>query len=167
MIEVQQFEVEPQAIAADHDVFGMQVAVVFLHLVDALDAEGERVQQMQSLERCQAPAGLALEETGEQLALDKLGDQQRDRHAAVGDGLPGVVLDGDRAVAQLVEFACVEIRGGVPGVALWIKQLDCPFDIRDQVDLALPAAADRFYYLILARQNAPRLYVETVDRATG
>ena len=164
---VQQLDLEADAPPVDDDVLVVQVAVVLAHVVDGLDAGGQPVQQVQPLEPAHAPAGLALEELGQQLALHVVGDQHGDGEALVLDRLLGVVLDQDRALPQLVQLLGVEAHGAVGLVALGEEELGRPFDagraLLHQVDLALPAAAQAAVHHVLAGQLGAGLEVEGMD----
>ena len=151
---INQLQVEAQAVALDDDVVGMQVAVVLAQMVDAADARGQRIEQVQRLERAEAPARLPVEELAEQLAFDVFGHQEGDGAAAEGDGLLGLILDDDRTGAQLVEFLGVPDQHAVVGIALGEEKLGGALDaggaLANLVDFAFPAAAQAGDDLVLA-----------------
>ncbi len=115
----------------------------------------------------QALAGLAGEEIGEQLALDEIGDQQGNRYPLAGDRFAGMVLDGNGAMAQLVQLARIQTRHPVTWISLWIKQLDGALDrgvpFAHQENLPFPAPAELLDDLVFARQQAPGPDIELLD----
>jgi hypothetical protein len=69
--EVEQLDVEGDALPSDHDVVVVDVAVIFASGVDGGDAAGERVENMQRLEGGEAAVGLLGEEFAQFFAFDQ------------------------------------------------------------------------------------------------
>ena len=91
--------------------------------VDLGHALGQRIEQVQALEGPHAAARLPREEFAENVALHVLGYEHRDGRAPEGDGLLGVILDGKRAVPELVQSSRIEARGLAPGVPVGKQEL--------------------------------------------
>ena len=79
----------------------------------------------------------------------------------------GVILDQNRATAQLVEFLCIGGRRAAFGIAMGEKQFGGALDTRgffpDQVNLSLPTRAKQTEDFILTRQGTSRGKVESID----
>jgi hypothetical protein len=145
--EVEEPEVEADSAAADQDVPRVEVAVVVTGGVDALDADGERVEQVQPFERAEAVAGLPARDVDQRLALDEVADQAGGPGVADPDLLGVVVLDEDGAVAQPLELPGVIARRAVARIAPRVEELRRARDpgalLGDAVDLALPAGTQQ------------------------
>src|SRR3569623_71243 len=126
---------------------------------------------MHGLKWIEVPAGLALEKIAEQLTLHELGNQKRDRHAAVDDFILRVILDDDRAMPQLVQFFGVKHRRLVALVAVWEKELggtlDAGAEFAHQVDLAFPTRAEMSDDLVMIAQHFAGRKIKGVDAQTG
>ena len=167
MEEVEDLEVESEPVALHDDVPRMEIAVVLAQVMDALDSLDQRVQEVEPLERVEPSAGLPLEKVGEELSLDVLRDQHRNRSAPDEDRLFGVIVDDDRAVAELVELPGVELRRLVAQVAMGEEELrralDAGAPLSNPVDLALPAAPEPGDDLVLASEGTPGNEIERFD----
>ena len=60
--EIEELDIKPDSLAADHDVVVVDVAVIFAAGVDRGDALGKHVQHVQRFERAEAMAGLLPQE---------------------------------------------------------------------------------------------------------
>src|SRR3569832_423225 len=140
MKQVEKLELEAETVALHDDVIGMQNAVIFPQLVYRLVDTRQGLLEVHGLIGVEALAGLAGEEMAEQLALDELGDQEGDGHAAVIDLVLRVVLDHDRALPQLVQLFRVKQRGLVALVAVRKEKLGGKLDARGilayEIDIA-------------------------------
>lgn len=71
IVHVDEFYSERESLTLDDDVVIVEVAVIFACAVYLLDARGEGMQQVESLEWCEALTRLARHEIAEQFSLDK------------------------------------------------------------------------------------------------
>jgi hypothetical protein len=112
-------------------------------------------------------AGLPREEVGEELSLDVLRDQHGNRRAPDEDRLFRVVVDDDRAVAELVELSGVELRRLVAQVAMGKEELGRSLDpgalLSNPVDLALPAAPEAGNDFVFPSERTPGNEIERFD----
>ena len=165
--EVEDLEVEREPVALHDDVPRMEIAMVLAQAMDAFDSLDQRVQEVEPLEGVEPSAGLPLEEVGEELSLDVLRDQHRNRSAPDEDRFFGVIVDDDRAVTELVELPGVELRRLVAQVAMGEEELrralDAGAPLSNPVDLALPAAPEPGDDLVLASEGTPGNEIERFD----
>jgi hypothetical protein len=158
--EVEQAEVEANPAAAYQDVPGVQVAVVLAGRVDALDADGEGVEQVEPFEGAETAAGLPARDVDQRLALDEVADQAGRLGVADPDLFGVVVLDQDRAVAQALELPGVVAGRAVTRIAPWVEELRRTRDpgalLGDAIDLALPAGAQKLLDPVLPGEQFAR-----------
>ena len=116
--------------------------MIFAHVVDKLYPRGQRMQQMHGLERVKATSRLALEEIGQQLTFNEFRYQKRHRQTVKDKSIPRVVLNHDRTVAQLVQFARIKTQCPVAQIAPWKEYLHGALDtcaaLTNQIHLSLP-----------------------------
>jgi len=158
--EVEEAEFEADPAAADQDVSAVEVAVILTRGVDALDADGKGVEQVEPFERAKTAAGLPAGDVDQRLALDEVADQAGGLGVANADLLGVVVLDEDRAVAQALELPGMVAGGAVTGIAPRVEELRRPRDagalLGDAIDLALPAGAQKLLDPVLSGEQLTR-----------
>ena len=102
---------------------------------------------------------LTLEKIRQQLSLYVLRNEDRDGLTAQRNDLLGVVVNDDGTASQLVKLPRVRLGGLIARIALREEQFRGTLDARvlfpDFVYLALPAATQTGYDLVLPGQNAP------------
>jgi len=164
---IEQFEVKPQPVPLDDDVFGVEVAVVFAQVVDALNARRQRVEQVEPLKGRQPLARLAGEKLQQDIPFDKLRNQKRHRGPAEGNRILRLILDHDGAVTELVQFFRVPVRDLVFGVAVGEEELGRALDaggkLPDFVDFAFPAGSQHGDDFVLPGELPSGREIETVN----
>lgn len=170
LVQVKEFELEAKADALDDDIVRVQVAVVFFHAVDAFNAGGERVEEVDGGERAESFTGLPVNERAEQFALDEFGDEEGDG-PVVEVAVLRIVLDDDAAVAELVEFFGVVFAGLVAFVPLWVEEFGRSFnaggEFFDEVDFAFPALAEELEDFVFAVDDFAGREVKWLDGTHG
>jgi len=165
--EVENLQIETQSITLDDDIVGVEIAMIFPGLVNALQSDDESMEKMHGLSGMESSTRLALQESREQLALDILGDEDRDELPSQGDDFLRMVVDDDRTSSQLVEFPGVGFGGLVARIAMGEKQLCRTLDVRvlfpDLVYLTLPTAAKARHDLVFPSQYPPGFELEGFD----
>jgi len=165
--EVEQLHFEGNALAADHDVVVVDVAVVFAAGVDGGDAFGKDVEDVEGFEGGEAVAGLGFEEFAELLAFDELGDDDGDSAALEPGDFLVVVLHEDGAVAQGVEFAGVVDGRATDGVAMGVVEFggagDAGCAFGDDVDFAFPAGAEGAFDAVFPGDGSAGGEVEALE----
>ena len=163
--EVEEFDLEANTTPADHDVFVVDVAVVFAAGVDRRDALCQCVKDVEGFERREASLGLALEKLGEFFALYEFGDDDNHFFAFDAGHLLVVVLHQDGAVSQGIELPGVGDDGFAGGVAVRVVELGSTADARvafgDDIDLTLIAAAQEALDDVFPSHGPPRREVES------
>ena len=166
LVHIQQFEIESQAETLNNNIVGMQVAMIIAALMDALDATGEGMQQMQRLERCESLARLPIQELAQNLAFNKLGDKHGNTGTFVENVFLRVILNNDRAMAQLVQLFGVKLRRAIFQVAMgkekFRRSVNTGCELPDQVDFTLPARTQPMNDLVSIYQNFTRLKFDPV-----
>ena len=164
--QVQQLELEAEAVALHDDVVAVQVSVVLAGAVNAFESLGERVEKVQASERRQPLARLPGDELRQHFAFDVVGDQVFDHVTTDPHRVLGVVLDHDGAVPQLVQLLRVQFRYALALVSLGEHELrralDAGLALAHQVDLAFPSLAEERDHLVLAGKHPSRREPEAV-----
>ena len=169
--EVDDLEFEGGAFAADEDVVGVEVAVVFAGVVDHFESGGELAQEDERFEEGEAFAGLTLDEAGEGFAFVEAGNKEVDLVAADIAAVVGVVTDDEGAEGELLGFLRVTSQRLVVDVALGIKELGRATDaggaFEDSVHLAFPAVAQEAVDHVFVAQLFAGLKIESSHGAVG
>lgn len=165
--EIEEFDFKADALAADHDVVVVDVAVIFAAGVDGGDPFGQDVEHMKGFEGAEALVGLGGHEIGEFLAFDEFADDDGDFAPADVGGLLMVVLHEDRAVAQCVEFTGVADGGFAERVAVGVIEFGGAADaggaLDDGVNLAFPATSEKIVDRVLPRDRPAGREVESAN----
>ena len=134
--------------------------------VDFLNPADNGIEYVERLKRVQALAAGGLEEVGQQLAIDILGDETGNWLTADGDGLGVVVLNDHWALTQLLQGPGVTAGDTVGGIGLRKEDLrgarQFGANLCDFIDLTFDAAAEQGLDSVFAAKHAARLKREAV-----
>jgi hypothetical protein len=107
IVEVQQLHGETQAVPAHDDVAIVQIAVILARVVNLLDPDADRMNQVQGLEGMKPASWLTSNEILQKLPLDKVAKQRGDLVASKGKLFRVMVLNDDWTIAEPIELLCI------------------------------------------------------------
>jgi hypothetical protein len=159
-------------VPAHDDVAIVQIAVILARIVDSLDTNANRMNQVQGLEGVKPVSWLTSNEFLQKFPLDQVAEQRGDFVALNGELLGMMVLNDDWTIAKSIELLRICAERPVLHVPLGKEDLRRPRNARSAldngVDLTFPSRTKQFIYLVTTCQGTARLEQEGVDsRRTG
>lgn len=148
----------------DQNIVRVQIAMIFMPMVDLFDARGERVEQMECLEDVQSLSRLPIKELTQQSPFHVFGNEKRHRHAVNIDRLLRVVLNENGAIPELMKLPGIEFRGSVFAVALREEEFpgsdDAGSPLPQLINLPFPTCSQEGNHFVLAGKKRAWLEAE-------